>query len=385
MNESTLVSFGGSVKALGDGRVGGYLVRFSTANDPDLSATKDFFTAQTGFGLEDNTSSAVYYAHCLDPQLKTRKIGRGTMKADDAGVWLEAQLSLRDEYEKHIYDLAQKGKLGWSSGTAAHLVTRKAVETPNGTAHEILTWPLGLDASLTPTPAEPRCDVVALKSLQDSLVPLDRPVEDHTKMLPAGMSYDDLRALLQDELNEDIGDADDGPMGGLYITDVYDDAVVYRDEQDLMRIPYTLTPGNDVTWGTPESVVRTTVYVPATDGDMAEDATATKEIITAAPPAGATFDAQLDAALAAVEGVIARGFDINELRVKSGRVMSASSRAKLKKIHGGMQAAHALLGEHVTYMSALMDETQGPVAKKAADAEIIRFLEFEARRLGVAV
>jgi hypothetical protein len=33
----------------------------------------------------------------------------------------------------------------------------------------------------------------------------------------------------------------------------------------------------------------------------------------------------------------------------------------------------------------MLDETQGPVAKKAADVEVIRFLEFEARRLGVAI
>jgi hypothetical protein len=75
-------------------------------------------------------------------------------------VWAETQLALRDAYEKRIYGLAEAGKLGWSSGTAAHLVKRE----PVGGAMKIMHWPLGLDASLTPTPAEPRNTVVALKA-----------------------------------------------------------------------------------------------------------------------------------------------------------------------------------------------------------------------------
>jgi HK97 family phage major capsid protein len=97
----------------------------------------------------------------MDAQIKGRVIGQGTLTADEIGVWIEAQLEMRDQYEKAIYEMAQAGKLGWSSGTASHLVERE----PHGKSWHITAWPLGLDASLTPTPAEARNSAVPLKSL----------------------------------------------------------------------------------------------------------------------------------------------------------------------------------------------------------------------------
>jgi hypothetical protein len=373
------------VKALGEGKVGGYLIVFGDETTPDLSPQRDFFTKATDFDIEQGAQRSTYYSHGLDATMGVKKIGTLTvtdMAKDDHGVWVEAQLKMRDEYEKAIYDMAAKGKLGWSSGAPGHLVTRKAV----GDAHEVLTWPIA-EGSLTPTPAEPRCGAVALKSLP-AMLGIRPPAEDHTtKALPSGMSYDDLRAFLQDELNEDIGDSDDPYGPGLWICDVYDDAVVYRDDEDLYRIPYTVTAGNDAVWGTPESVVRTTVYVTATDGDDDADAApgmVTQKSLTGGAPAALPFGEHLDAALAAVEGVIARGFDINDLRIKSGRVLSASNRKRLMEMHTQMQTAHAAMGTHIATMQALLNETE-PAAKKAADAEMLRFLEFEARALGVAI
>jgi HK97 family phage major capsid protein len=159
--EVKLISFGSEVKALGDGKVAGYLVRFGDQTTPDL--TGDYFTHDTDFG--DVTQAAVYYQHGLDKKMGKRKMGKGDMKEDDLGVWIEAQLNLRDEYEKAIYAMVEKGKLGWSSGTAPHLVEREE----KGQAHFIKTWPLGLDASLTPTPAEPRNEVITVKAYLGSL------------------------------------------------------------------------------------------------------------------------------------------------------------------------------------------------------------------------
>ena len=153
-----VVGFGGEVKALGDGRLGGYLVRFSAPEDPDLQG--EYFAKDTDYGPHQTTR--VYYQHAADSRLKRRVLQEDAkMGADDVGVWIEAQLSLRDKYEKFIYEAAQAGKMGWSSGTAAHLVER----APTGKAQRIVSWPLGLDASITPTPAEPRNAVMPLKSL----------------------------------------------------------------------------------------------------------------------------------------------------------------------------------------------------------------------------
>lgn len=161
----SVIQFGGEVKSLGGGKVGGYLVYFSSADDPDVTPNRDFYTKDTDFGLDHSTKSVVLYDHTLDPTIKGKRLGRGEMKMDDVGVWIEAQLELKDDYDRAIYALAQKGKLGWSSGTATHLVEREAVKSSSGQAsHHVTCWPLGLDASLTPTPAEPRATAMALKS-----------------------------------------------------------------------------------------------------------------------------------------------------------------------------------------------------------------------------
>lgn len=154
--EDTLVNFGAEVKALGDGRVGGHLIRFSTENDPDL--TVDYFDAKTVINVPDNLP--VLYHHGMDETIGKRVIGSAKAKTDDVGVWVEAQLNLRDEYERNVYALAEAGKLGWSSGALSHLVERE----PVGKAWHIKSWFVG-EASLTPTPAEPRNGVIALKAL----------------------------------------------------------------------------------------------------------------------------------------------------------------------------------------------------------------------------
>ena len=159
---------GHAVKAvtLDDGSVkfGGYLVRFGTADTPDL--TGDFFTKDTDFG--DNEDSDTWFNHRLSIVVGGQSIkyskklhGRAKLTKDDVGVFAELITKARNAYEQAIINAGLAGELGWSSGTAGHLVDRE----PAGKAWQIKTWYLGLDASLTPTPAEPRNSVVTLKSL----------------------------------------------------------------------------------------------------------------------------------------------------------------------------------------------------------------------------
>jgi hypothetical protein len=153
-----LVVQGGEIKSLGGGKVGGYLVLFSDEDTPDL--TGDFFTKDTDFGLGSVPRSGIYYDHGLDPVIGKRRLGEGEMRIDDTGVWIEGQLRMRDDYERAIDQLVGAGKLGWSSGTAPSLIEKE----DKGKAVWIKHWPLGLDASLTPMPAEPRVKAVSLKS-----------------------------------------------------------------------------------------------------------------------------------------------------------------------------------------------------------------------------
>lgn len=169
--ENLFINFNSEpLKALGNNRFGGYLVRFGDATKPDL--TGDYFTKNTDFFVEDGASLPVLFEHGLDPVLKRRKIGKGTIKTDEVGVWFETQLEKRDKYEKAIIELARQNKLGYSSGAAGHMVSRKQV----GGASEILEWGLA-EGSFVTTPAEPRNSVVALKSYQPAVVEFEEPSE----------------------------------------------------------------------------------------------------------------------------------------------------------------------------------------------------------------
>ena len=147
---------GGAVKALGEGKIGGYLVRFTDMQSPDL--TGDYFTADTELGTVE--ALPVLYHHGQDAMIGKRVLGTGKLRKDDIGLWVEAQLALRDEYEASIYKLAEDGKLGWSSGAVAHLVER---EQKTASVSWIKMWWVA-EASLTPTPAEPRNEAATMKS-----------------------------------------------------------------------------------------------------------------------------------------------------------------------------------------------------------------------------
>ena len=159
---NTMIAYGGSIKALSKGRVGGYLVRYT---DPEhLDLTGDFFTADTDYG--SHTKTAVYYQHGYDGHLALKRLSEDVDIVDDEfGKWVEAQLNLRDKYERYIYEQADRGKMGWSSATASHLSRRRR----RGKGYWIESWPLGLDASITPVPTDSQNTVVTYKSYMKSL------------------------------------------------------------------------------------------------------------------------------------------------------------------------------------------------------------------------
>jgi len=207
--EKTTISYGGMVKSLGDGKLGGYLVRFSGELDPDLE--DDFFAKDTDFDMDFPGQATVYFNHGVDSKLKQRKFGKAKLKLDEFGIWAETILKERDEYEKFLINLAKEGKLGWSSGTASHLIERE----PIGKAFKITRWPLGLDASLTHTPAEPRNTVIPLKSFMSDLqVQTDKPkekVETEPYSVPASKDKTETAHFIRINL---IGSNQDGTDRG---------------------------------------------------------------------------------------------------------------------------------------------------------------------------
>jgi len=198
----TLIAWGGAVKALGDGKIGGYLVQFTNNDDLDLEG--EYFDENTDYGEPKPIppTGTVYYQHGMDKKMGKRRLGMASHKLDDFGIWAEAQLNLRDEYEKFIYAMAEKGKMGWSSGTANHLVERQI--TAKGTW--IKTWPIGLDDTLTPVPAEPRNQVMPLKSWQPA--ELSVTLVERFEILNAEMK------VLNNDLSEFINSIDK-PLSGV--------------------------------------------------------------------------------------------------------------------------------------------------------------------------
>jgi hypothetical protein len=130
--------------------VSGYLILFGSPETPDLVG--DYFDRQTWFGKA--TTTPLWLNHCQPVAAKgvtiqiTDPIGEGELEVDEQGIIVRGLLDARYAYLAEI-----ASQLGWSSGTASHLVERSPVKA--GVYH-IDRWPLGLDASLTPTPAEPR-------------------------------------------------------------------------------------------------------------------------------------------------------------------------------------------------------------------------------------
>ncbi len=228
MNTEDQIVFGGSVKALGDGRYEAPLVTFGTAHRPDLA--RDFFTKETNFWTDFPREVPLLYSHGLDATLKATRLGVGgttTLEMKDGGVWMVGQLNLANEYEKAIYGLIEQKKMGTSSGSAPHLVERVA----EGKAYKVLSWPI-VEASLTPQPCESANygRVVSVKSLPELLgikaVPETSPAatlasveaEAETalaavKALQAGMTALPLSAIksgLSPMLRSKIGSVSDG-------------------------------------------------------------------------------------------------------------------------------------------------------------------------------
>lgn len=165
-DDDIIVNFGGELKSVGETGFEGYLVRFSSADDPDLVG--DFFTKSTEFFVEDGAVIPILYDHGLNATMKKTKIGRATVSYDDAGLFIKGELETRENYEAFVKEINSKlvkaKKAGLSSGAASHMVERKQVKKG---VNEILSWGIA-EGSITPAPTEPKCEVSSLKSYFNS-------------------------------------------------------------------------------------------------------------------------------------------------------------------------------------------------------------------------
>ena len=203
-SKSGMVSFGESVKAVkmddGNVKLTGYLVRYGDATKTDL--TGDFFTPNTDYGMIEKSEG--WFNHRMPVRYGgkqfayTEQLPDVKLTKDEIGIFAEMIIGARNEYEKMLAEMGLAGKLGWSSGTAPHLVDRKQV----GNAWEITKWHLGLDASLTPTPAEPHNMVIPLKSLSVTQVTEAQAEQDKPERVVVPESNQNIIGVKTMELEE---------------------------------------------------------------------------------------------------------------------------------------------------------------------------------------
>lgn len=163
------------LKAAGGHQFEGPLVQFSDGKTWDTDA--EYFDSRTDFGFRGRKSieTVLYFHHGQDPTIGLTEIGAGVLTMREDSVWLKGQLDASQPFADDLADLAGAGALGLSSGSLSHLVKR----TKTGRAHRIDKWPLGLDASLTPTPADCRTFARAYKS--DFTIALERIEAEHAR------------------------------------------------------------------------------------------------------------------------------------------------------------------------------------------------------------
>jgi HK97 family phage major capsid protein len=183
---------GASIKAIDDYRVGGYLVRFTNENDRDLH--NEWFSKDTDFWMERDypiKGSRVLLEHGLDDFVKVMPIGIiDLVQEDEIGLYVEAKLKDRAEYERMLKEMQKRksldiadgdisrkaelavkaikaivdtGKVGWSSGALPQSVR---VNEQNG---HIDSWAI-IEGSLTFTPAESNgTEIAPIKSALEQL------------------------------------------------------------------------------------------------------------------------------------------------------------------------------------------------------------------------
>ena len=142
---------GGAIKAVGNNRLAGYLIRFTDATKRDLYG--EYFSTATDLAMDKGYAikgSPVMFNHGFDSKIGIKRVGTiQDVKVSDEGVWVEALIEEQDEYMKEVLEAIQSGRLGagWSSGALPQSVR------VDDSGH-IRQWAV-IEASITHTPAMP--------------------------------------------------------------------------------------------------------------------------------------------------------------------------------------------------------------------------------------
>ncbi len=235
--------------------IAGYGVRFG-----GVDLTGDSFSPTCDFWLGGRLSPTppVLFQHGQDPMMRKTVVGRVvSTHVDDIGLWVEAQLQASKAYIDAIRKLIKAGALGWSSGSAPQFVERVKGIRPG--VSEIVKWGI-IEASLTSTPAEPRClGIRELKSLTKLTPQLTKLLKATGGTSLQEASYEDLQGDLQDAACEALN------VPYVVVSATYPDHVIVMvsdgmdtdtDDEDstYWDFPYTLGDDGEPVLGDPKPV-----------------------------------------------------------------------------------------------------------------------------------
>ena len=131
--------------------IGGYAVLWGDQSTKDTDG--EYFDATTDFWLGRWPAMPWMYHHGMDATLKAQDAVLGTVsmdkvRADDMGLWYEAQLDKAHRYYDAVAALIDDGLLGTSSGALPRFIKTAS----NG---HVEVWPI-IELSGTVAPADPR-------------------------------------------------------------------------------------------------------------------------------------------------------------------------------------------------------------------------------------
>lgn len=170
------IAFGGGIKTLGNGRKGGYLVRFTGPDERDFYG--EYFDEHTDFELDDHSpvGKPLLYNHGLDQQFGTKALSHfdtvevRTEPDEDGnrGIWVEWEedmMSEKREYLEAAERLNQRSlrEYGHGDGLSSGALPQAVEVASNG---HIKRWPI-IEGSRTPFPADPGNQIQQLKSTAD--------------------------------------------------------------------------------------------------------------------------------------------------------------------------------------------------------------------------
>lgn len=163
-----MIAMGGNIRMASNGRLEGYLVRFTSPDEVDTYGT--WFDANTDYMTDDHpiVGTPIYYNHGMDRRIGVNKLATVTDSRIDAkGLWIEAELQQQELYLEWVRELEQKAQqrngrgLGFSSGAWEQSVRV-------GDDGHIDRWAI-IEGSLTLIPADIKNVVMTFDNLKSAI------------------------------------------------------------------------------------------------------------------------------------------------------------------------------------------------------------------------